>query len=1067
MIETLISETVHFTHIFHVGDIHIRLTKRHDEYREVFSKLYEEVKNSPPATLVCVMGDVVHSKIDLSPECVQLVKDFLFNLSELRPVVLVAGNHDTNLANRNRMDSLTPIVNAINHPQLYYLKKSGLYGIGNVCLNNYSVFDSVEKYMRGDDIPKAVRNQYQYFVVLYHGIVNNAMTELGFRLINKAVGVDLFKYHDIALLGDIHLRQTLQTYDGDNNDPAIHYCGSLIQKDHGELIPEHGYSLWDLKRRMFQSFDIPNDYGYFTVVMDRGQIISDLDNIPKKARIQFQLFETVVTEVKAALTKLREKSNVLETSYSKLESADAKKKQTVSNAVMLGNIANRDYQISLLKNYLKSRLNITDPDFIDKVIAVHDITHGVIKKDDFARNIRWVPIRFEWDNLFSYGEGNVIDFTKQKGIVGLFAPNASGKSTILSALSFCIFDKCDREFKAANILNIQKTSFRCKFEFEIDGIHYFIERKGRADRKGDVKVEVLFWKVENGKDIDLQGKERKDTNVVIREYLGSYEDFVLTALSLQGGKNNNSVIDMGHTDRKDLLAQFMGLSIFDRLHTEANERMKELTTLLKAYSNDDHTKKLVDYNNFLSQAESLYRQGTDELETIDKQRKSIHHSILDESLKLIKIDVDVPPIEESKKNKVDLEKKVVLVKAEIEPTAKKVAELAAEILALEKVVADAEKKDTTKNYFKHQELTKKRDALLNKWNIFKVTVDNERKIIEKTKEHQYDPNCKFCMSNASKFIADREAATKRLEQYKKDGIKLKSELEKVQSEISKLEWTQEAVAVHQTSLAKLNASKTLQFRTAERISVIQKTLLDLETEIKECDKNIDLFNKNVEAIYTNKKINLQIDVLKHDLSKVEYTYSSKNKSLVDLNGKMSVAKNQIETINKKIREAKELENEYKVYEVYIQAVCRDGIPFNVITTTVPEVEREVNSILSQIAEFTAKFETDGKNIIPYIVYDDRKWLMSLTSGFERFALSIAIRVALISISNLPRPNFLAIDEGFGVLDAENLSAMSSLFSYLKSNFDFVLVVSHLDALRDMVDKHIEITKDGGFSKVNS
>jgi len=275
------------------------------------------------------------------------------------------------------------------------------------------------------------------------------------------------------------------------------------------------------------------------------------------------------------------------------------------------------------------------------------------------------------------------------------------------------------------------------------------------------------------------------------------------------------------------------------------------------------------------------------------------------------------------------------------------------------------------------------------------------------------------------------------------------------------------VAVHQTSLAKLNASKTLQFRTAERISVIQKTLLDLETEIKECDKNIDLFNKNVEAIYTNKKINLQIDVLKHDLSKVEYTYSSKNKSLVDLNGKMSVAKNQIETINKKIREAKELENEYKVYEVYIQAVCRDGIPFNVITTTVPEVEREVNSILSQIAEFTAKFETDGKNIIPYIVYDDRKWLMSLTSGFERFALSIAIRVALISISNLPRPNFLAIDEGFGVLDAENLSAMSSLFSYLKSNFDFVLVVSHLDALRDMVDKHIEITKDGGFSKVNS
>jgi DNA repair exonuclease SbcCD ATPase subunit len=36
---------------------------------------------------------------------------------------------------------------------------------------------------------------------------------------------------------------------------------------------------------------------------------------------------------------------------------------------------------------------------------------------------------------------------------------------------------------------------------------------------------------------------------------------------------------------------------------------------------------------------------------------------------------------------------------------------------------------------------------------------------------------------------------------------------------------------------------------------------------------------------------------------------------------------------------------------------------------------------------------------------------------------------------------------------------------LKSNFDFVLIVSHLDALKDAVDKQIEIRRDGNFSKV--
>ena len=89
----------------------------------------------------------------------------------------------------------------------------------------------------------------------------------------------------------------------------------------------------------------------------------------------------------------------------------------------------------------------------------------------------------------------------------------------------------------------------------------------------------------------------------------------------------------------------------------------------------------------------------------------------------------------------------------------------------------------------------------------------------------------------------------------------------------------------------------------------------------------------------------------------------------------------------------------------------------------------------------------------------------MSSGFERFVASIAIRVALTNISNLPKSTFLAIDEGYGVLDAENLSSMPTLFSLLKNNFDFILVVSHIDALKDAVDKTIEIKTDGNFSKI--
>jgi len=89
----------------------------------------------------------------------------------------------------------------------------------------------------------------------------------------------------------------------------------------------------------------------------------------------------------------------------------------------------------------------------------------------------------------------------------------------------------------------------------------------------------------------------------------------------------------------------------------------------------------------------------------------------------------------------------------------------------------------------------------------------------------------------------------------------------------------------------------------------------------------------------------------------------------------------------------------------------------------------------------------------------------MTSGMEKFVSSLAIRTSLIGISNLPRPNFLAIDEGFGNLDSDNLNSMFMLFDYLKSTFDFILIISHLDSMRDVMDTLININKVDRFSKV--
>ena len=92
--------------IAHTSDIHIRKLKYHEEYRIVFSEFYKALKHERPDYIV-VGGDLVHTKTDMSPEMVDLLSDFLGNLASITETIVIPGNHDGNLKNENREDSIT------------------------------------------------------------------------------------------------------------------------------------------------------------------------------------------------------------------------------------------------------------------------------------------------------------------------------------------------------------------------------------------------------------------------------------------------------------------------------------------------------------------------------------------------------------------------------------------------------------------------------------------------------------------------------------------------------------------------------------------------------------------------------------------------------------------------------------------------------------------------------------------------------------------------------------------------------------------------------------------------
>ena len=128
--------------IAHLADIHIRKLHRFREYRDVFERLYKKLKEVKP-DLIYIGGDIVHGKLDTSPEETRLVADFFLNLCNIAPTLVIPGNHDCNLNNKSREDTLSPIIDLVKkiNPNIHYWKKSGVYTIDNVDFGVMSIFD--------------------------------------------------------------------------------------------------------------------------------------------------------------------------------------------------------------------------------------------------------------------------------------------------------------------------------------------------------------------------------------------------------------------------------------------------------------------------------------------------------------------------------------------------------------------------------------------------------------------------------------------------------------------------------------------------------------------------------------------------------------------------------------------------------------------------------------------------------------------------------------------------------------------------------------------------------------
>jgi exonuclease SbcC len=150
----------------------------------------------------------------------------------------------------------------------------------------------------------------------------------------------------------------------------------------------------------------------------------------------------------------------------------------------------------------------------------------------------------------------------------------------------------------------------------------------------------------------------------------------------------------------------------------------------------------------------------------------------------------------------------------------------------------------------------------------------------------------------------------------------------------------------------------------------------------------------------------------------------------------------------------------------------------IIEHTLPELETEANRILEQLTggrmhiRFETQRETKSGSVRETldIIISDEKGTRPYESfsGGEQFRINFAIRVALSQLLAQRagvRLRSLFVDEGFGSLDADGRRRLVEAVKAVQSDFDLVLVITHIEELQDAFPTRIQVTKTEAGSEV--
>lgn len=230
---------------------------------------------------------------------------------------------------------------------------------------------------------------------------------------------------------------------------------------------------------------------------------------------------------------------------------------------------------------------------------------------------------------------------------------------------------------------------------------------------------------------------------------------------------------------------------------------------------------------------------------------------------------------------------------------------------------------------------------------------------------------------------------------------------------------------------------------------------NIKSDIEQFTTTKNELHNEIDFIKSHQHLHKQLKILNDQTTSINTELSELDRAIGSLEANKIQLTNEVIIYNTYYTNFTPLSKQLATLKLYTDAISSVCLKISIIKKNINRVINNANNILKHITDFTLSYEISEKSIDFTINENSINIPLSQGSGFQKFISSLCIRLALTTL--LPSSSdFIIIDEGFGCLDATNISKLSDMLTDISQLYRFTFIISHVSELQSIIQKPLFI-----------